>query len=156
MSGYRRDKTLAGTWFFTVVTYQRQPVLCDAAVRVALRRAIVKTRQDWPFRVDAWVLLPDHLHCIWTLPAGDADFSTRWNLIKRRTSKALGSEYYKPELMNASKIRRRENTLWQRRFWEHRLRDENDFIKHVAYIHNNPVKHGYVSSPEQWTYSTIT
>ena len=73
---------MGGAGFFTVVTYRRQPVLCDDVVRVALRRAIEQTRVNWPFRVDAWVLLPDHLHCIWTLPDGDADFSTRWNLIK--------------------------------------------------------------------------
>ena len=89
MSRYRRDNTPGATWFFTVVTYKRQRTLCDEPVRDALRAAIAQTRINWPMTIDAWVLMPDHLHCIWTLPTGDADFATRWNLIKRRTSQAL-------------------------------------------------------------------
>jgi putative transposase len=155
MSRYRRDTTLGATWFFTVVTYRRQPVLCDDAVRTAFRDAITTTRTDWPFRIDAWVLLPDHLHCIWTLPEGDADFSTRWNLIKRRTSKALNETYMQPEWMSKSKRSHRELTFWQRRFWEHRIRDDLDFERHTDYIHYNPVKHGQVTSPLEWKHSTF-
>ena len=113
------------------------------------------TRSDWPFQVDAWVLLPDHMHCIWTLPEGDADFSTRWNLIKRRVSKALKDSHHNPEWMNVSKSSHRELIFWQRRFWEHRIRDERDFERHADYIHYNPVKHGLCRHPSEWPYSTV-
>jgi len=155
MSRYRRDKTTGTTWFFTVVSFNRQRILCDEPVRHSLREAIGQTRLNWPFRVDAWALLPDHLHCIWTLPAGDGDFSTRWNLIKRRTSKALKDTYFDAGFMNESKSARRELTFWQRRYWEHMIRDDRDFEKHADYIHYNPVKHGLVKSPGEWPYSTI-
>ncbi len=155
MSRYRRDDTPGATWFFTVVTYRRREILCDEVVRNALREAITLTRSDWPFQVDAWVLLPNHMHCLWTLPEGDADFSTRWNLIKRRVSKALKDSYLMPEWMNASKSVHRELTFWQRRFWEHRIRDEQDFERHADYIHYNPVKHGLCNRPDDWPYSTV-
>lgn len=155
MSCYRRDNTLGGTWFFTVVTFRRREILCKDPVRKALREAIAETRQSWPFRIDAWVLLPDHMHCLWTLPDGDADFSLRWNLIKRRTSKALKDIYHLPELMNDSKRAHRELTLWQRRFWEHRIRDERDFERHADYIHYNPLKHGLCHRPVDWPYSSL-
>ena len=93
--------------------------LCDEPVRDALRAAIAQTRINWPITIDAWVLLPDHLHCIWTLPTGDADFAIRWNLIKHRTSQALKEVYFTTGLMTASKSSRRELTFWQRRYWEH-------------------------------------
>jgi len=155
MPRYRRDNTPGATWFFTVVTYQRQRILCDEQVRDALRAAIAQTRINWPFVIDAWVMLPDHLHCIWTLPEGDADFATRWNLIKRRTSKALKGAYFTDGLMTASKSAHRELTFWQRRYWEHRIRDERDFERHVDYIHYNPVKHGQATAPANWPYSTF-
>lgn len=155
MSRYRRDNTPGATWFFTVVTYKRREFLCDEPVRTALRDAINTTRLSWLFRIDAWVLLPDHMHCLWTLPEGDADFSTRWNLIKRRTSKALKDICHRPEWMNASKKAHRELTFWQRRFWEHRIRDEKDFERHADYIHFNPVKHGLCSRPAEWAYSSL-
>ncbi len=98
MPHYRRDDSPGATWFFTVVTYRRQEVLCNEAVRKSLREAIAVTRIHRPFQVDAWVLLPNHVHCLWTLPAEDTDFSTRWNLIKRRTSKALGDAYFRTVL----------------------------------------------------------
>ncbi|MDD5759080.1 MAG: transposase [Desulfobulbaceae bacterium] len=143
------------TLFFTVLIYLRHSILCDKPVRDALREAIAKTRTNWPFVIDAWVLLPEHLHCIWTLPPGDADFSTRWNLIKRRTSQALKANYFTDSLMTASKLNRRELTFWQRRYWEHRIRDERDFEHHVDYIHYNPVNHGHATSPRDWCYSSI-
>ena len=155
MSRYRRDSTPGGTWFFTVVTQNRRPILCDEAVRAALHDAIVLTRVNWPFRIDAWVLLPDHLHCIWTLPDGDADFPTRWNLIKRRTSAALKVTYFNAGMMTPSKTSRRELTFWQRRYWEHRIRDDHDFERHADYIHFNPVKHGCVKTPQEWEHSSI-
>jgi putative transposase len=88
MSGYRRSHNSGATYFFTVVTYRQQAILCDEPIRGALRKAIATTRAKWPFTIDAWVLLPDHLHCIWTLPVEDADFATRWSVIKRQVSMA--------------------------------------------------------------------
>ena len=155
MSRYRRDNAPGATWFFTVVTFNRQNVLCDEPVRTALREAIQFTRRDWPFRVDAWVLLPNHMHCLWTLPGGDMDFPIRWNLIKRRTSNALKDRYFRPEWTNSSRISRRELTFWQRRFWEHRIRDNEDFELHTRYIHYNPVKHGLCNRPTDWPYSSL-
>lgn len=155
MSRYRRANTAGGTYFFTVVAYRRQPILCDEAIRNALHTAIETVRVAYPFVIDAWVLLPDHLHCVWTLPDGDADFPGRWSLIKSRVSRAVGLQYRRAEWMNASKLKHREATIWQRRFWEHCIRDENDFRRHVDYLHFNPVKHGLVSRVADWPYSTF-
>jgi len=155
MSHYRRATTKGSSYFFTVVAYKRQPILCDEAIRNALRNAIEKVRVDRPFVIDAWVLLPDHLHCVWTLPDGDADFSTRWMKIKRAVSLACGEAYRRPDLISASKLKHRESTLWQRRFWEHQIRDEEDFARHVDYIHFNPVKHGHVQHLGDWPHSTF-
>ncbi|HEY8026228.1 MAG TPA: transposase [Burkholderiaceae bacterium] len=155
MSRYRRASTPNSQYFFTVVTYKRRPILCDEQVRNALRVAIETVRAARPFEIDAWVLLPDHLHCIWTLPDGDADFSTRWMMIKRDVSLACRERYHRPEWMSDSKRRHRESTLWQRRFWEHQIRDDRDFAKHVDYLHFNPAKHGYVKQVADWPYSTF-
>lgn len=116
-----------------------------------LREAFVTVRARYPFRLDAVVVLPEHLHCLMTLPPGDADFSTRWNLIKGHFSRALD----KGEPVSASRRKRRERGIWQRRFWEHLIRDETDFNRHVDYIHWNPVKHGWVARVEDWPYSSF-
>ena len=108
-----------------------------------------------PFVIDAWVLLPDHLHCLWTLPDGDADFSTRWMMIKRAVSLACREDYRRADWVTASKLKHRESTIWQRRFWEHQIRDENDFARHVDYIHFNPVKHGHGQRAVDWPHSTF-
>jgi len=155
MSNYRRARVAGGTFFFTVVAYRRQPILCDEPVRAALREAIREVRQSSPFKIDAWVLLPDHLHCIWTLPPDDGDFSLRRSLIKRRVSLAVGAQYRRAEWLNASKLKHRESTVWQRRFWEHSIRDEEDLRRHVDYLHFNPVKHGLVSGASDWPHSTF-
>jgi putative transposase len=155
MSEYRRANTKGGTYFFTVVTYRRQPFLCDERVRTALREGIKTSQLTHPFTIDAWVLLPDHLHCIWTLPPDDADFGIRWALIKRFVTKQCNSELKRDELMKPSKLKRKESTLWQRRFWEHQIRDESDFQQHVDYIHYNPVKHRLVNKVSDWPYSTF-
>lgn len=144
MPNYRRAKVLGGCYFFTVVTYQRRPILIDELALWILWEAIRKTRQNYPFIIDAWVLLPDHLHCIWTLLDGDRDFSTGWKVIKTRFSRRDKRLYYQAEWMNASKTKHRESTLWQWRSWEHLIHDEEDFIRHVDYVHFNPVKHGLV------------
>lgn len=155
MSRYRRDTTPGATYFFTVVTYRRQPILCDAALRTALRQAIEDVRSKRPFAVDAWVLLPDHLHCLWTLPPGDADFATRWSLIKRQVSVCCREYCRRPEWLSGSKRKHRESTLWQRRYWEHRIRDEHDYARYIDYIHYNPVRHGHCRTPGEWPYSTL-
>ena len=145
---YRRDRTPGGSYFFTLVTHQRQPWLCRPEARAALRHAVRQVRASWPFRIEAWVLLPDHLHCIWTLPEGDADFSTRWRLVKRHVGRVLAGA-------RGISGRDKQRPLWQNRFWEHRLRDERDFGAHCAYIHYNPVKHGLCGCPQDWPWSTI-
>ncbi len=155
VSYYRRANTPGSSYFFTVVTYRRQKILCDEQVRNALRVATKAVQSERPFTIDAWVLLPDHLHCLWTLPAGDADFSMRWGLIKRRVSLVCGEDYKRTEWLSSSKKKHRESTLWQRRFWEHQIRDQNDFNRHLDYIHYNPVKHGLCKRPNQWPYSTL-
>lgn len=155
MSHYRRAIQPGGTFFFTVVTYRRRPWLLRDDARAALREAIGRTRERHPFNIDAWVLMPDHLHCVWTLPPGDADFATRWGLIKRRVSMALGDALHVPDWMNASKTKHRESTLWQRRYFEHTIRDEADFARCVDYLHHNPVKHGLVSRVVDWEWSSF-
>lgn len=155
MSTYRRAKTTGGTYFFTVVTYRRQPILCDDHVRTALREAIHTTRAVCPFTIDGWVLLPDHLHCLWTLPPDDADFGKRWAMIKQFVTKRCGPTLLRDEWLNDSKRRRNESTLWQRRFWEHLIRDEMDYVQHMDYLHYNPVKHGLVRSVQDWQFSTF-
>lgn len=155
MSRYRRATAAGSSYFFTVVAYRRQPILCDEAIRNALRAAIETVRTSRPFVIDAWVLLPDHLHCVWTLPDGDADFSTRWMKIKHAVSLDCREDHRRAELMTASKSRHRESTIWQRRFWEHQIRTENDFARHVDYIHFNPVKHGHAQYAIDWTFSTF-
>ncbi len=154
MSRYRRAN-IAGATYFTVVTYRRQAILCDAPIRRALRDAIVAVREQRAFTIDAWVLLPDHLHCIWTLPPGDADFPLRWSMIKRRVSVACAAAYKRPDWLTASKRKHRESTLWQCRYWEHQIRDETDFIRHMDYIHYNPVKHGLCQKVSEWPHSTF-
>lgn len=155
MSHYRRADLSGGSYFFTVITYRLRPILCDEAVRQALRTAIATVRRSQPFTVNAWVLLPNHLHCIWTLPEEDNDFSRRWSLIKSSVSRTLSQTYHREEWLRASKRKHREATIWQRRFWEHLIRDEQDLQRHMDYLHHNPVKHGLVSRFGDWPYSTF-
>ncbi len=155
MSDYRRAKTVGGTYFFTLVTYRRRRILTSQQCRQWLRDAIEKTRLKYPFGIDAWVLLPDHLHCVWTLPKEDEDFSTRWNLIKGRFSRLARESLHRKEWMSPSKTKHRESTIWQRRFWEHEIRNERDYQRHLDYIHYNPVKHGLVKRVCDWPHSTF-
>ena len=172
MSSYRRMYVPGGTYFFTVNLARRG---ADTLVRHVddLREAVRVTKAERPFRVDAWVVMPDHLHAVWTLPEGDADFSVRWGAIKGRFSRRVGFQptgsSFKtgarvdrfgrvgtsPTLRSASKIKKKESGLWQRRFWEHCIRDAEDFAAHVDYCHWNPVKHGYVARPEDWAWSSV-
>lgn len=155
MSNYRRLNVLGGTYFITQVTYQRESWLCSEIGRQALREAIAKVRQKYPFTIDAFVLLPEHFHCLWTLPSGDQDFSVRLRLIKTFVTKHYGSQLALNLELSNSRQKRGESNLWQRRFWEHLIRDEADFANHCDYIHYNPVKHGLCENPQSWEFSSI-
>jgi putative transposase len=155
MANYRRLCTPGACYFFTLVTYRRQPILCDESIRTALRKAIEQTREKYPFEIYAWVLLSDHLHAIWTLPPGDVNYSLSWQQIKRKVSLAAAKDYSRPEWQTPSKTKHREATLWQRRYWEHQIRDHTDFQHHLNYCHYNPVKHGLVQNTQHWPYSTF-
>ncbi len=144
---YRRFYQSGAIYFFTVVTEDRKPLLIDNIER--LRSAFRLCKDRYPFDIEAIVVLPDHLHTLWKLPEGDKDFSKRWMVIKRKFSSGLPCG-----TVNASKAKKREKGIWQRRFWEHYIRNEEDWRRHVDYIHFNPVKHGYVSEPQDWPYSS--
>lgn len=155
MPYYRRSNVPGGTYFFTVVTARRQPILTDADIRSALREGIALVRQTLPFRIDGWVLLPDHLHAIWTLPEGDADFSTRRRLLKRHVTRSCGPAYRQPDYLNERRMIMGCGTLWQPRFWEHLIRDERDLRQHLDYLHGNPLKHGLVGQVKDWPWSSF-
>jgi len=155
MSNYRRARIDGATYFFTVVAGKRREILTLPESRKALRNAIEDTRKLLPFTVDAWVLLPEHLHCIWSLPEGDGDFSKRWGMVKAGFSKQMRGVLEQGKQLAASRGKHRETSLWQRRFWEHVIRDETDFRRHVDYVHYNPVKHGLVERVKDWPYSTF-
>lgn len=138
-----------------MVTERRQAILTNEDVRVALRAAIIKVRESYPFTIEAWVLLPDHLHCIWTLPEGDADFSTRWRLIKREVTLAIGANYFRADFQTERRKQKQQGTIWQHRFWEHLIRDESDFAAHMDYVHVNPVKHGLAKTVNEWPWSSF-
>lgn len=150
---YRRTKIKGGTYFFTVVTYNRRPFLCYLDNIELLRQAFQYTMQRHPMKIDAFVLLPDHLHSIWTLPENDDNFSMRWRLIKSYFSRHCEDKYN--DIASKSRRSKQERAFWQRRFWEHTIRDDQDFAKHVEYIHYNPVKHGLVTAPKDWEYSSF-
>ena len=147
---YRRTEVAGATYFFTVnLLNRRQTLLTD---HIDTLRACIKTvKKRHPFHIDAMVILPDHLHAIWTLPPGDADFAKRWMLVKTAFSRSLP----KHEIINQSRKLKRERGIWQRRYWEHLIRDDLDYQRHVDYIHYNPVKHGYVDKVVEWPYSSI-
>lgn len=151
MTDYRRVLMPGATWFFTVCLAERggDGILVERID--ALRAALCAVRERHPFRMDAVVVLPDHLHCVWSLPDGDADYSVRWGLIKAGFSRALTQG----ERRSASRLKRGERGIWQRRFWEHCIRDEEDYVRHLDYIHWNPVKHGYVKQAAEWRYSSF-
>ena len=150
MPNYRRNRVPGGTYFFTVNLLERRKRLLVDHID-ELRTAIHKTRRKMPFHIDAWVVLPDHMHCILTLPEGDDNYSNRWRAIKKEFSKSIPAS----EKRSAVRIKRNERGIWQRRFWEHTIRDELDYNRHMDYIHFNPVKHGLVSCVKEWPYSTF-
>ena len=147
---YRRAHVPGGTYFFTVaLADRRSTLLTDQAD--GLREIVRAVRLRHPFEIVAMVLLPDHLHAIWQLPPGDADYATRWALVKAGFSRGIP----KGERVSPSRAAKRERGIWQRRYWEHLIRDERDLQAHVDYIHYNPVKHGYVVRPSAWPHSSI-
>jgi len=150
---YRRFYTPGGTYFFTLVTYRRRNLFFNTQRKDLLLESINDVQKRHPFSLTAWVILPNHIHCIWTLPENDFDFSTRWRLIKSTFTRKFTD---KPqEKLSVSRLKKGEQGVWQRRFWEHQIRDENDFKQHLDYIHYNPVKHRYVNSPINWPHSSF-
>jgi len=154
MPNYIRAKFEGGYYFFTVVTQRRRQLFLTPSARDCLHEAIDLTRTNHPFETVAFCLLPDHLHCVWKLPAGDADFSTRWASIKGGFSRAYLRFQGPQSTPSPSRRRKGEAGLWQRRFWEHQIRDERDLQRHVDYIHYNPLKHGLVECLADWPFST--
>ena len=149
MVNYRRNFVPGGTYFFTVtlrVRNSRQLVESIDLLRLAFR----KTLEAKPFQIDAMVVLPEHLHSIWTLPPNDSDYPGRWKAIKSVFTREL-------EKIGGSVDKRKDGSalIWQRRYWEHLLRDDDDFARHIDYIHYNPVKHGYTTRPADWPYSSF-
>jgi putative transposase len=150
MTNYRRNLLAGGSFFFTVNLAERHLHLLREHIE-GLRNAFRETRRLHPFTIDAMVVLPDHLHTLWTLPEDDADFATRWRLIKSAFSRSLATG----ERVSASRAAKGGRGIWQRRYWEHTIRDDNDFARHADYIHINPVKHRLVSRVRDWPYSSF-
>lgn len=161
MPNYRRARAPGGTFFFTVAIADRRLDLLTRHIDY-LRDAVFRTRAERPFEIDAMVVLPDHLHAVWTLPDGDTDFSTRWGAIKGRFSMSLRRAGLAPPLAERSvsggvnpALRKGQAGIWQERFWEHCIRDVDDYRSHVRYCWINPVKHGLVERPLDWPHSSI-
>jgi putative transposase len=150
MTDYRRNFIASGSFFFTVNLAERRLRLLTEHID-ELRTAFREVRRRHPFTIDAMVVLPDHLHAVWTLPEGDADFATRWRQIKSAFSRRLPAG----ERISASRAAKGERGIWQRRYWEHTIRDESDFARHIDYIHINPVKHGLVTRVRDWPSSSF-
>jgi putative transposase len=155
VSEYHRLFIPAGTYFFTLVTHARAPFLIRALARRCLHDAIAKIAAKRPFALDAIVLLPDHLHAIWTLPPHDEAYSVRWKRIKEEFTRGFIAAGGREGRRSDSRVKRKERGVWQRRFWEHLIRDEDDLERHFDYLHYNPVKHGLVASPLDWPYSSF-
>ena len=137
MSNYRRNYVTGGTWFFTVNLRNRQSALLVEQIS-NLRDAVAQVKRRKPFFIDAWVVLPEHMHCIWTLPVNGCDFSGRWRDIKKIFSRNSGLK-----------------GVWQPHFWEHTIRDDEDYRRHRDYIYINPVKHGWVRQVKDWPFSSF-
>ena len=150
MPDYRRNRIPGGTYFFTVNLRNRRSNLLVTHID-AVRKAVRKTRARTPFHIDAWVVLPEHMHTIWTLPEGDTDFPGRWRAIKIAFSKSLPNTEPRPP----TRLRNGDRGIWQHRYWEHTIRDEADYAAHMDYTHFNPVKHGLAEHPADWPHSTF-
>jgi putative transposase len=150
MTDYRRNRVPGSTYFFTVNLADRRSDLLTREID-ALRDAVRNVRAQTPFHIDACVVLPDHMHCMWTLPNDDTNFSARWQAIKTAFSKRITLGEHR----SASRLGKGERGIWQRRFWEHTIRDDTDYAAHLDYIHFNPVKHVLVAHAAAWRYSSF-
>jgi REP-associated tyrosine transposase len=150
MPDYRRNRVPGGTYFFTVNLLDRRSDLLVKQIDI-LRDPVRRARARAPFHIDAWAVLPDHMHCLWTLPPGDADFPERWRAIKIAFVKCLPAGEPRSSVMTS----RGERGIWQRRYWEHTIRNDRDFATHMDDTHFNPVKHGLVAHPADWPYSSF-
>ncbi|MFH1940488.1 MAG: transposase [bacterium] len=155
MSDYHRIYHPGGIFFFTVVTYKRSPFLTLPTARATLRASWRTVQQQYPFFLIALCLLPDHLHCMWKMIEADPDYSKRWQKIKEGFSKTIDRTILPFMAPTESMVSKREAPIWQRRFWEHTIRDQIDYNRHFDYIHFNPVKHGYVQKAVEWPWSTF-
>jgi putative transposase len=151
MPDYRRVRVPGATYFFTVNLLQRHGNDLLTKEIDLLRDSVQRIRTLYPFHIDAWVVLPEHMHAIWTLPPGDSDYSLRWRLIRTRFSRRLPLL----ETRSATRVSRGERGIWQRRYWEHMIRDEDDYARHMDYVHINPLKHGLVERVADWPYSSF-
>jgi putative transposase len=140
-----------GTYFFTVTLLERKGNDLLTQHIDVLRRVVAQVKKQYPFKIHAWVVLPDHLHCLLELPEGDCNYALRWRLIKTLFSRAIPVDEFRSKV----RLNRRERGIWQRRFWEHVIRDHRDFVNHMNYIHYNPVKHSLVTQVADWPYSTF-
>jgi len=147
---YRRVLFKGATYFFTVNLADRRSDLLVEKVG-DLREVVRNVHKVHPFEIIAWVVMPDHLHAVWRLPEGDSDYAMRWTLIKANFSRRLP----KFEQISDSRRKKGERGIWQKRFWEHTIRDDNDLQRHVDYTHYNPVKHGLVGKASDWQFSSI-
>ncbi len=155
MSNYHRVYVPGGTYFFTLVTYNRAPFLTLPKSRDALRESWKKVHDSFPFELLAFCLLPEHLHCIWKLPENDFNYPLRWQKIKEGFTRQINKGMFPESGISRSRRLKREALVWQRRFWEHTIRDQEDFRRHFDYVHFNPVKHGLVKKVKDWPWSTF-
>jgi len=155
MPEYRRIFTKGGIYFFTINTYKRQNIFSSPKSRAILQDAIAHVKTYHPFKIEAYYILPNHIHFLWHLPEDDFDFATRIRLIKRRFSIQYREKFDITLPKTTSRKKRNESTIWQRRYWEHLIRDEDDLEHHIDYIHYNPVKHGWVKSVRDWEDSSF-
>ncbi|HET6423829.1 MAG TPA: transposase [Planctomycetaceae bacterium] len=155
MADYRRWFVPGGTYFFTLVTAHRAPLFLDPFARNLLGDQLRKCQANRPFEINALVLLPEHLHAIWTLPPGDNAYPARWAWIKKEFTKAWLAAGGTEQAMGAARTKRGDRGVWQPRYWEHTIADEHDFDRHFDYVHYNPVKHEHVSCPADWKDSSF-
>ncbi len=153
MPNYRRTYVAGWTFFFTIVTFKRRPILTSEIFRYLLRNAWKQVQVKHPFTVIAICLLPDHFHCLISLPEGDDDYPLRWRAIKGKFSRKYREAGGILLSKNKSQRKRRESTVWQRRYWKRQIRDEDNLVTHIDYIHFNPVKHGLVDNVKDWPWS---
>ncbi len=155
MGDYRRNYVPGGTYFFTVVAHRRKQILISALSRRCLREAITRVQEERPFTLFAIALLPEHLHCVWILPPGEADYSTRWSFIKSVFTKAYLRGGGKETMPTNEQRNQNSRGVWQPRFWEHTCRDHDDLKRCVDYLHWNPVKHQLVRRASDYPWSSF-